>query len=125
MKFDGSIEEHHKAIKEIKASILTFRELREKNVQRCEDVFHELYSWSLTDWATAVAGELGESCNIIKKIHRGDFSLDEIKDKLADELADTQLYLDLLAARAGIDLSAAVIKKFNEVSDKRGSKIKL
>ena len=43
-----------------------------------------------------------------------------MEDQLTDEIADTALYLDLLAARAGIDLGAAIVRKFNRVSEKHG-----
>src|SRR5690349_2856662 len=62
--------------------------------------------WSLGEWCNALTGEVGEAANIIKKIHRGDVTLDDARQQLADELADIQTYLDLLAFRAGIDLGA-------------------
>ena len=82
-------------------------------------------NWSLCDWATAVTGELGEAANIIKKIRRGDFTLEEKREELAKELADVQTYLDLLAMAADIDLGNATINKFNEVSERVGSPIRV
>lgn len=76
------------------------------------------FDWPLSQWSNAVLGELGEAANLIKKIERGDFSLEEGRKKLADELADVQTYLDLLAHRAGVDLGHATIAKFNEVSER-------
>jgi NTP pyrophosphatase (non-canonical NTP hydrolase) len=38
---------------------------------------------------------------------------------LADELADVFLYLDLLASKCGIDLPAAIVRKFNVVSERQ------
>lgn len=103
-------------------SWLGFDRLRSANVQRCEDVFHQLDSWSPTDWACAAAGEMGEACNLIKKLRRGeDISLTDV----GYELADTVIYLDLLAARLGINLGEAVREKFNIVSDRRGSEVRL
>lgn len=109
---------------------LCFNELRKQNVARCEDVFHPLHSWSLGDWGVALAGEVGEACNIIKKLRRGEgeqtrLEVADFQAALAKEFADIAIYLDLLAARAGVDLGEAVRAKFNEVSAKRGSKIKL
>ena len=101
---------------------LTFEELREKNVARCEQVFHTLENWSLTDWATALAGEVGEACNLIKKRRRGETVNTE---DIVDELADTVIYADLLAARLGVSLAEAVRRKFNEVSDRRNSDIRM
>ncbi len=102
---------------------LTFDVLREKNVARCEQVFHPLDSWSPTDWACAMAGEAGEACNIMKKMRRGDEG--NFTEALAKELADVVIYADLLAARMGIDLGEEVLRKFNEVSLERLSDIYL
>lgn len=113
---------------------LDLSDLRAVNVERCEDVFHRLEDWTPTDWACAVAGECGEACNNVKKLRRldgADVDLDtleqraELRIAISKELADTVIYIDLLAARLDIDLARAVIDKFNEVSEKRGSIIKL
>lgn len=101
---------------------LSFDELRYTNIGRCEQLFHKLFDWSPTDWACAMAGECGEACNLIKKSRRGELVA---YDDVADELADVVMYADLLAARLGINLGEAVRKKFNEVSDKRGSSFRL
>ena len=79
--------------------------------------------WPLSKWMNAATGELGEAANIIKKIERGDFSLEEGKEKLAKELADIICYIDLLANAADINLGKAVSEKFNEVSERVGSNI--
>lgn len=125
---------------------MILKALRIANVKRCEQVFHSLNNWTPTDWATAMAGECGEACNIVKKMRRigatpeivnahykywtdrNKALLDykeysEYVNKLADEIADTIIYADLLAARMGIDLEQAIRNKFNEVSEKRGSSV--
>ena len=115
---------------------LSFTDLRAANETRCERAFHPIGAWSLTDWATAAAGELGEACNVIKKMRRFEGShndpalnidpaSEDGKRLLAHELADTVIYLDLLAARAGIDLGEAVREKFNLVSERVGSSVRL
>lgn len=115
-------------------SSLNFETLREANVRRCEQVFHKVDEWTPTDWATAMAGECGEACNEVKKLRRLDNadadqdtaeSRHWLKVKIAHELADLIIYADLLAARLDIDLSEAIKYKFNEVSDKRKSTVKL
>lgn len=88
---------------------------------------HPIHDWSLSDWMTALTGEVGEAANIIKKLNRSrdgiigntedDYTL---REQLADELADTFIYLDLLSQRAGIDLADAVKRKFNATSKKIG-----
>ncbi len=81
------------------------------------------FDWSLSQWSNAVCGELGEAANLIKKIERGDFTLEEARSDLAKELADVVTYLDILAHRAGVDLGAATREKFNEVSQRVGSTV--
>lgn len=106
---------------------LTFAELRTANLSRRDDIlrvkmpnFRPEDEWSLNDWMTALTGEVGEIANLLKKVKRGDFTLDEVRLELAAEIADAQTYLDLLAHRADIDLAAATIMKWNEVSRRVG-----
>lgn len=118
-------------------SKLFFDQLRSANLLRCIQfrdgkgvLCHPngVRDWSLQEWSNAMAGECGEACNITKKIGRGDYgsqpTIQAISD-LADEIADVVIYADLLAARAGIDLGAAIVRKFNLTSDKVLSDIKL
>jgi NTP pyrophosphatase (non-canonical NTP hydrolase) len=74
--------------------------------------------WSLGEWSNAVMGELGEAANIIKKVQRGDLTLDEARPALAKEFADVLTYLDILAYQAGVNLSVATVSKFNEISER-------
>ena len=76
---------------------------------------------------TATFDELGEAANVAKKLNRVRDGIpgnaeteDELRAMLADELADTFIYLDLLAQSQGIDLMAAVEQKFQVTSDKIG-----
>lgn len=102
---------------------LAFNQLRAANESRCKQ-WHGLNSWSVMEWACAMAGEAGEACNVAKKIKRIETGIaknpDEIgkdlTDDLAEECADVMIYLDLLCASRGIDLGWAVINKFNKVS---------
>lgn len=70
-----------------------------------------------------MAGEAGEVCDAIKKLNRirdgiqkKPLTKEQATANLAYEIADTLLYLDLLAEAAGIDMEEAVVQKFNEVS---------
>jgi len=92
--------------------------------------------WTPAQWLQAVVGEIGEFANIRKKYERGDLTDEEYALLAAKELADVQIYLDLLASRAldrpsgevhpdGIDLGAATEEKFNEVSRRVGSTVQL
>lgn len=118
-------------------SHLTFAALRAANCARLplfknakgEIVHnHDGSDWSLSQWTTAVLGELGELANLIKKIERKDFALDDTltdpKTKevmtyrayVGKEAADVACYLDILSYRLGVDLGDAIREKFNEVS---------
>lgn len=70
-----------------------------------------------------LAGETGEACNVIKKLERerhGWVGSRATLSDLADELADVVICADLAAMTAGIDLSGAVVRKFNATSQKNG-----
>lgn len=101
-----------------------------RNLRRCtaaNGFNHVLHSWSISDWMTATLGELGEAANVLKKLNRvrdgipgNSETPEELLDMFADELADTFIYLDLLAQAAGIDLPFAVRRKFEKTSAKIG-----
>ena len=128
--------------------MLTFKKFSEANLQRCNESFRPIQEWSPNDWATAMAGECGEACNVAKKMrrlfekpevaqyyrmikplkysHKEEISQYEyLRGELARELADVITYVDLFATRMGINLEDALISKFNEVSDRVYSTIKL
>lgn len=103
----------------------------ERNLRRCESpkgFNHKLHSWSLSDWMTAVTGEIGEAANIIKKLNRvrdgvpGNATNDvfELEHQLAEEIADAVIYLDLLAQAVGFDLEEIRDAKFAKTSAKIG-----
>ena len=108
-----------------------FRSFSFINRDRCESengFNHSINSWSLSDWLTALMGELGEAANIAKKLNRvrdgipgnGDLTEAELRQMLKDELADVDIYLDLVYQSEGIDREGAIISKFNKTSRKIG-----
>jgi len=98
------------------------------NLQRCLRWHPQgIESWSLSDWAVALAGEVGELCNVIKKLNRirdglpgNKESPEQLLANLGPEIADVFLYLDLLCRRAGLVLESAVRDKFNATSQRLG-----
>lgn len=100
------------------------------NRRRCEaskGFNHKVSDWSLSDWMTATVGELGEAANVAKKLNRvrdgipgNSETTPELEAALAEEIADTFIYLDLLAQSQGIVLEEAVVAKFNKTSEKIG-----
>ena len=91
--------------------------------------------WSPAQWLQAVIGELGEYANLRKKYERGDLTEAEFAEAAAKELADVQTYLDILAFRCldtpgnphpkGINLGQATMDKFNEVSRRVNSTVRI
>ena len=73
-------------------------------------------------WSNALAGEVGEFCNLIKKFNRGDiktdFDLSIFNTDISNELADIFIYLVLNARFHFIDLESAIIRKI-KIIDKR------
>lgn len=114
---------------------LSFRTLRQANQARLPQFKNSKgkpahstpdgSDWSLGEWVCAVTGEVGELANLLKKVKRGDFTLDDVRQDISDELADVVIYLDILAKRCDVDLSSAVESKFNRVSERVGSNIRI
>jgi hypothetical protein len=129
---------------------LTFSALRKANLKRV-GVFRNSKGglahkkpdgsdWSPAQWLQAFIGEVGEYCNFRKKFERGDMTFEEFQKAAAKELADAQTYLDLLARHAlnytdengetvvhptGVILGTATMRKWNEVSERIGSSLRL
>ena len=114
---------------------LTFDTLRNANIARLPQfkIQHGTKAhtepdgsdWTPAQWLQALIGEIGEYANIRKKYERGDISKNEFFELACDELADVQTYLDLLACQLGIDLGNATIDKFNYVSSRAGSTVRI
>lgn len=78
---------------------------------------------SLSYRGNELAGEVGEACNIIKKLERERIGIRGSRstiEALAEELADVIICADLIAMHEGIDLGKAVREKFNKTSEKYG-----
>ncbi len=101
-----------------------------RNLQRCEaknGFNHPINSWSLSDWFTAMMGELGEAANVAKKLNRvrdgikgNKESEQALIDKLRKELGDTLCYLDLLATSRGFSIFDAAVEVFDAKSKEIG-----
>jgi NTP pyrophosphatase (non-canonical NTP hydrolase) len=84
---------------------VNLEQFSKENLARCEapnGFTHKINSWSTSDWMTACIGELGEAANIVKKLNRvrdgiphNSETPEQLQSMLADEVADTVIYLDL------------------------------
>lgn len=93
---------------------------------------HALDAWSLSDWMVSLAGEVGEACNVVKKLNRLRDGLtidgpseDEFLSSLVDELADVYIYLDLVFQSLGLALGWSVERKFDRTSQQIGYPVRL
>lgn len=59
-------------------------------------------------------GEVGETANIIKKIVRGDYKLEEKRDELSEEIIDVFIYLIKLSYQLNIDIEKEYISKMTK-----------
>lgn len=107
----------------MRTSSLAFSELRVANVARQLKSFPQCVEWTPAQILQALIGELGEYANFRKKFERGDLPQGKFVVEANKELADVQIYLDLLAHALNIDLGQATIAKFNEVSHRVGSEV--
>lgn len=108
---------------------LTLSRIQKKSTERYPEIMNksdvpanqlDMYN------AMALAGEVGEFCNLLKKIKRGSRKLDDkTRKEIAHELADAQLYLVACASSLDIELADAVVEKFNLVSKKYSCEIML
>jgi NTP pyrophosphatase (non-canonical NTP hydrolase) len=104
----------------------TLKELSDAISSRdAQSVYNSIATWSPTDWGCAIAGEVGELCNMLKKVRRGSKTMKELKPEIKKEIADIFLYTLLISKALDIDLEDATIKKFNEVSRKLKVKTRL
>lgn len=111
---------------------LSLAALRPVNVQRAREGFKCYDNQPLTYWTTALAGEVGELCNMIKKMQRvekggidggSSYTAKDInKEMLKEEIGGIAIYLDLLASLLDIDLEDAIMDTFNSKSEKYGFK---
>lgn len=103
---------------------MTFNHFQTINLKRCKAAFDK-DAHDLPFFAIAIAGESGEFCNLLKKVLRGDFPLESVRNDLLEELADIITYCDLAISKLDGDTTSEIRQKFNKVSDRRGCNIYL
>lgn len=104
--------------------------MRPVNVERAKEGFKCYDNQPLTYWSTALAGEVGELCNMIKKMQRverggldggSSYSAKDItREMLKEEIGGIAIYLDLLTSLLDISLEEAIVDTFNSKSEKHG-----
>lgn len=110
------------------SSDIGIREIAEQHRARNRRWHTGAQPWTKADWGNALAGEVGEICNKIKKIrrielgHTGNQSanVEPLVDDIRGELGGAFIYMLAVADSLGIDLADAIRDEFNLVSQQQG-----
>lgn len=101
------------------------------NAKRCEEDFgRKVGPETAPIHSLAACGEVGEMAQEMKRMmdnhpNGKPYPSTEEIERLLMEAADAFTYLDLIASHFGYRFSDMIVKKFNIVSDRVGSKIKI
>lgn len=99
--------------------MLTIETLQSKNYDR-NKIWDPEEKLTPLFFAAELAGEVGEACNVVKKLEREKLGLRGSRDTiehLGEELADVIIVACLLANQFDIDLDDAICEKFNKTSN--------
>jgi NTP pyrophosphatase (non-canonical NTP hydrolase) len=124
---------------------LTFSLFGEYNAKRCIESFGETPgNYPVELWGLGLAGEAGELAQELKRLRDNERryiaavvqdrpeDTDELAQqraaiiaKIRKEIGDIMPYVDMIAQSFDWTLEECTIEKFNEVSDRRGSDVKI
>lgn len=111
---------------------VTIREIAHYHRKRNKLWHADSEPWTLADWSNAAAGEMGEVCNVVKKIRRLQTGMKGVQlrnqgtdvnalvDKAKGEIGGVFIYLLSLCDALQIDLTDAIRDEFNQVSSDQG-----
>ena len=74
---------------------------------------------SLAYTALGLSGEAGEVANKVKKILRGDYEADAIRDDLASELGDVLWYLAMVAREFDLSLDEIATANLDKLASRK------
>lgn len=98
--------------------MISFDELRQKNIDRCPHYGYTIEDKSPVEWFDRVWDEILELAHAVE-------SHDTTTKDVGKEIADVVTFCDLLATRYGLNLGDLILNKFNEVSERVGSDVKM
>ncbi len=61
-----------------------------------------------------MVGEFGEASNLVKKVIRGDHTLDQVREELSEEVIDMFIYVIKLIYQLDIDLENVYLNKMKK-----------
>ena len=96
--------------------IKQFQEIFDKkfkgNIEFYEEIIDNVVP--LEHLIVCMLGEFGEFSNLVKKVKRGDFSLDEIREQMNEEFIDIFIYLVKIANQLNIDMEKEYLTKMKK-----------
>ena len=96
--------------------IKQFQEIFDKkfkgNIEFYEEIIDNVVP--LEHLIVCMLGEFGEFSNLVKKVKRGDFFLDEIKEQMNEEFIDIFIYLVKIANQLNIDMEKEYLTKMKK-----------
>lgn len=106
--------------------MIDLKKFRKISVERAKNGFKTYENVPITFWTTAIAGEVGELCNMVKKMERvkhggidagSSYTAASITPHMIkEEIGGIFIYLDLLASLWGFSMEEAIVSTFNEKS---------
>jgi NTP pyrophosphatase (non-canonical NTP hydrolase) len=66
-----------------------------------------------------LVGEAGEIANKVKKVLRGDYTIDDIRDDLGAEISDTLWYIAMLAHELDLNLQDIAQANLDKLADRK------
>ena len=96
--------------------IKQFQEIFDKkfkgNIEFYEEITDDITP--LEHLIVCMLGEFGEFSNLVKKVKRGDFSLDEIREQMNEEFIDIFIYLVKITNQLNIDIEKEYLIKMKK-----------
>ncbi|MDN5091058.1 MazG nucleotide pyrophosphohydrolase domain-containing protein [Aliarcobacter butzleri] len=83
------------------------------NIEFYEDI-NENNIESLEHLIVCMLGEFGEFSNLVKKVKRGDFSLNETREQINEEFIDMFVYLIKIANQLEINIEDEYFRKMSK-----------
>lgn len=65
-----------------------------------------------------MVGEFGEASNLVKKVVRGDYSLEEVREELSEEVIDMFIYVIKLIYQLNIDVEEVYLNKMKKNNER-------
>lgn len=97
-------------------SLISFDELRRKNIERCPHYGYPVEERTPIEWLDRLYDEVLELSHAVESHNKQD---------IGKEIADVVTFCDLLATRYGFNLGDLVLDKFNEISQRVGSDVRM